>query len=196
MAQQAPEGLLAIHVNMPATKPKEKPAAMTAEEADAWNQVEAFYAKGSASAATMFTRPQTLAYALAYSPVGQAAWIYDKFIAWTDSGGRPESVLSMDEMLDDIMFYWLTDSSASSGRFYWENPDVSYDAMGGINIPVAVSIFPAEIYRAPRSWCEQAFPKLSYYHKAERGGHFAAFEQPQIFTREVRAGLRQFRFAS
>ncbi len=193
MAQLAPKGLLAIHVNMPAAKPKQLSATLTPEEQTAVRQIETFFASGSGYALMMFTRPQTLGYALADSPVGQAAWIYDKFIAWTDSGGVPERVLSMDEMLDDIMFYWLTDSSASSGRMYWENPGISYDQFGGIDIPVAVSIFPAEIYQPPRSWCEQAFPKLCYYNKAAKGGHFAAFEQPAIFTQEVRNAFRQFR---
>ncbi|MGK6324787.1 epoxide hydrolase family protein [Sphingomonas sp. DT-51] len=196
MAQQAPRGLVAIHVNMPATRPKQLPATMTAEETAAARQIDAFFASGSAYALMMFTRPQTLGYALADSPAGQAAWIYDKFIAWTDSGGVPERVLTADEMLDDIMFYWLADPSASSGRMYFENPGISYDQFGGIDIPVAVSIFPAEIYQAPRSWCEQAFPKLSYYNRVARGGHFAAFEQPEIFVQEVRAGFRQFRRAA
>ena len=195
MAQHAPVGLQAIHVNMPAAKPKRLPIVLSTDEAAAAEQIERFFASGSAYAQMMFTRPQTLGYALADSPVGQAAWIYDKFVAWTDSGGVPERVLSPDEMLDDIMFYWLTDASASSGRMYWENPGISYDQFGGIDIPVAVSIFPAEIYQPPRSWCEQAFPKLYYYNRTARGGHFAAFEQPLIFTQEVRAAFRRFRDA-
>ncbi len=195
MAQHAPPGLLAIHVNMPAAKPKQLPKVLAPDEAAAVEQIERFFASGSGYALMMFTRPQTLGYALSDSPVGQAAWIYDKFIAWTDSGGVPERVLSTDEMLDDIMFYWLTDASASSGRMYWENPGLSYDQFGGIDIPVAVSIFPAEIYQAPKSWCEQAFPKLHYYNKTARGGHFAAFEQPAIFSQEVRAAFRRFRDA-
>ena len=193
MAQLAPKGLLAIHVNMPAAKPKQLPPTLEPDEEAAVKQIETFFASGSGYALMMFTRPQTLGYALADSPVGQAAWIYDKFVAWTDSGGVPERVLSMDEMLDDIMFYWLTDASASSGRMYWENPGISYDQFGGIDLPVAVSIFPAEIYQPPRSWCEQAFPKLYYYNKTAKGGHFAAFEQPVIFTQEVRAAFRRFR---
>lgn len=196
MAQIAPPGLLAIHVNMPAAKPKQLPATLAPDEQIALRQIEQFFATGSAYAAMMFTRPQTLGYALADSPVGQAAWIYDKFLAWTDSGGVPERVLTLDEMLDDIMFYWLTNDSASSGRIYWENPGLSYDQFGGIDLPVAVSIFPAEIYQAPRSWCEQAFPKLYYYNRAAKGGHFAAFEQPQIFSQEVRAAFRRFRAAA
>lgn len=195
MAQRAPAGLLGIHVNMPAAKPRQLPATMTAEESAAARQIEDFYASGSGYALIQFTRPQTLGYALADSPLGQAAWIYDKFIAWTDSGGVPERVLTVDEMLDDIMFYWLTNTATSSGRMYWENGDLSYDQMGGINIPVAVSIFPAEIYQAPRSWCEQAFPGLYYYNRPTRGGHFAAFEQPMLFTHELRAAFRPLRSA-
>ena len=195
MGQLAPAGLLAIHANMPAAKPKRLPATMTAEEEAAAKQIENFYASGAGYASIQFTRPQTIGYALADSPVGQAAWIYDKFTAWTDSGGVPERVLTVDEMLDDIMFYWLTNAATSSGRMYWENGDLSYDQMGGINIPVAVSVFPAEIYQAPKSWCEQAFPNLYYYNRPEKGGHFAAFEQPQIFTREVREAFRPFRAA-
>jgi pimeloyl-ACP methyl ester carboxylesterase len=195
MGQLAPAGLLAIHVNMPATKPKQLPAAMTAEEKAAAGQIDAFFATGSAYAMIQITRPQTIGYALADSPTGQAAWIYDKFIAWTDSGGVPERVLSTDEMLDDIMFYWLTNDATSSGRMYWENKDATYDRMGGIDLPVAVSVFPAEIYRAPRSWCEQSFPGLYYYNQPAKGGHFAAFEQPSLFTHELREAFRRFRQA-
>lgn len=193
LGQLAPAGLLAIHINMPAAKPKKLPATLAPDEEIALKQIERFYASGSGYALMMFTRPQTLGYALADSPVGQAAWIYDKFIAWTDSDGVPERVLSIEEMLDDIMFYWLTNSSASSGRMYWENPGLSYDQFGGIDIPVAVSIFPAEIYQAPKSWCQQAYPKLYYYNRTEKGGHFAAFEQPEIFSQEIRAAFRPFR---
>ncbi|SEJ81386.1 Pimeloyl-ACP methyl ester carboxylesterase [Sphingobium sp. AP50] len=193
MGQQAPAGLVAIHVNMPATKPKVLPATLTSDEALAAKQIETFYGTGAGYAIIQFTRPQTIGYALADSPIGQAAWIYDKFIAWTDSGGVPERVLSVDEMLDDIMFYWLTNDGASSARMYWENGDLSYDRMGGVNIPVAVSVFPAEIYQAPKSWCEQSFPNLYYYNRPAKGGHFAAFEQPELFTQEIRQAFRQFR---
>lgn len=138
------------------------------------------------------TRPQTVGYALTDSPVGQAAWIYEKFQAWTDNDGDVESVLSRDEMLDDISLYWLSQTAASSARIYWENSPASFTG-GRLDLPVAVSIFPKEIFRAPRSWAEQSYPRLIYWNEAARGGHFAAFEQSVIFVQELRAAFRTVR---
>jgi epoxide hydrolase len=128
---------------------------------------------------------------LADSPAGQLAWIYDKFHDWTDSHGDPENVLTKDEILDDVMLYWLPDTAASSARFYWENTHVTLN-MGPVEkIPVACSIFPHEIYRTPRRWAEQTYKQLIYWRELDRGGHFAALEQPEIFVNELRAAFHQ-----
>ena len=140
----------------------------------------------------MVTRPQTLGYGLEDSPAGLAAWFYDKFAAWTDSGGEPERVLSMGDMLDDISFYWLTDTATSSARLYWENNANNFNAVD-VSIPAAVTVFPGEIYRAPRSWAERSYHKLIYWNEVGRGGHFAAWEQPELFAAEIRAAFRSLR---
>jgi pimeloyl-ACP methyl ester carboxylesterase len=126
------------------------------------------------------------------SPVGLAAWIYDKFAAWTYTGGHPERELTRDEMLDNISLYWLTNTAISSARLYWENKAVVLAAVN-VSIPAAVSVFPGENYQTPRSWAERAYHKLIYYHALDKGGHFAAWEQPQLFSEEVRAGFRPVR---
>jgi pimeloyl-ACP methyl ester carboxylesterase len=140
----------------------------------------------------MVTRPQTLGYGLADSPAGQAAWMYDKFAAWTQSGGEPQRVLTLDDMLDDISLYWLTDSATSAAQLYWENNANNFNAVD-ISLPAAITVFPGEIYRTPRSWAERSYHKLIYWHEAEKGGHFAAWEQPQIFATEIRAAFRSLR---
>ena len=132
------------------------------------------------------TRPQTLGYGLADSPVGQAAWIYEKFYAWTDNNGQPEDALDMDRMLDDISMYWLNNAAASSARLYWESFNTAFGATFDSDIPVGVSIFPKEIFRASRRWAESKFSNLIYWNELEKGGHFAAFEQPEIFVHELR----------
>lgn len=192
MGSQAPRGLLGIHINMPAVVPKVLPEKMSQREQEAIDALNAFFTKGAGYAQIQATRPQTIGYALADSPVGQAAWIYEKFVAWTDSGGNPESVLTRDEMLDDITLYWLTNTATSSARFYWENADLAFFAVD-IDIPVGVTVFPGEIYRAPRSWAERCYRKLIYWNEVDKGGHFAAFEQPELFTREVRAAFASLR---
>ena len=203
MAIQAPVGLLGIHVNMPATVPESiakvlsnsdpMPLGLTDEEQKAFTSLDSFYKSGSAYSAIMMTRPQTLGYGLSDSPAGLAGWIYDKFAAWTDSDGVPENVLSFDEMLDDISLYWFSNSGTSAARLYWEvaggNP---FNALE-VSIPVGVTVFPGEIYQAPRSWAEQNYHRLTYWNEVEKGGHFAAFEQPEIFTNEVRAAFRTLR---
>ncbi|UJR83661.1 epoxide hydrolase family protein [Sandaracinus amylolyticus] len=192
MGSQAPKGLAAIHVNMPAVVPRPVPDELDEDERRALDALQTFFTKGSGYAHVQATRPQTLGYALADSPVGQAAWIYEKLAAWTDSGGVPERVLARDAMLDDITLYWLTNSGTSSARLYWENADLAFDAVE-IDIPVAVTVFPGEIYRAPRRWAERCYRDLVYFNEAERGGHFAAFEQPAIFVSELRAAFRSIR---
>ncbi len=207
MARQAPAGLLGIHVNMPATVPPEvakalkdgdpAPSGLSAEEKAAFEQLDALYTKGSGYAAMMVTRPQTLGYSLADSPGGLAAWFYDKFADWTDSGGDAEKALTRDEMLDDITLYWLTNTAASSARLYWENNNNNFNAVeqktADISIPVAVTVFPGEIYRAPKSWAERAYHKLIYFNEVDKGGHFAAWEQPELFATEIRAAFRPLR---
>jgi pimeloyl-ACP methyl ester carboxylesterase len=206
MAVQAPAGLLGIHINMPGTVPpgvvklarngEPVPAEFSDAEKAAYASLVEFYTKGFGYADMMNTRPQTLGYSLADSPVGMAAFFYDKFAAWTHSGGEPERVLTKDEMLDDITLYWLTNTGTSSSRSYWDavapgaGPFTAFDIP---KVPVAVTIFPGEIYRAPRSWGEQSFKKLIYWNEVEKGGHFAAWEVPDLFAAEIRAAFRSLR---
>jgi pimeloyl-ACP methyl ester carboxylesterase len=207
MARQAPAGLLGIHVNMPATVPADvaralnngeaAPDGLTEVEKAAFNSLSDLYKRGGGYAAMMVTRPQTVGYALADSPAGQAAWIYDKFAAWTHTGGEPERELSKDDMLDDITLYWLTNSATSSAQLYWENNNNNFNAdnqrTAEIAIPVAVTVFPGEIYRAPRSWTQMAYRNLIYFNEVDKGGHFAAWEQPELFAAEIRAAFRSLR---
>ena len=207
MARQAPQGLLGIHVNMPATVPSEvakainsgepAPAGLSADEKAAFESLSTFFSKNAGYGAMMVTRPQTVGYGLSDSPVGLAAWMYDKFAQWTYSGGEPERSLTRDEMLDDITLYWLTNSAISSARLYWENNNNNFSAeaqrTSEISIPVAVTVFPGEIYRAPKSWTERAYPHLIYFNEVNKGGHFAAWEQPELFAAELRAAFRSLR---
>jgi pimeloyl-ACP methyl ester carboxylesterase len=140
----------------------------------------------------MVTRPQTLGYSLTDSPVGLAAWFYDKFADWTYTGRKPDQELSRDDMLDDITLYWLTGTQTSSARLYWENNANNFNAVD-IALPTAITVFPGEIYNAPRSWAEQSYHKLIYFHKVDKGGHFAAWEQPELFADEIRAAFRPLR---
>jgi pimeloyl-ACP methyl ester carboxylesterase len=207
MARQAPAGLLGIHVNMPATVPADvaralnngdpAPAGLTEEEKAAFDSLDAFFKKNAGYGVMMVTRPQTVGYGLSDSPVGLAAWMYDKFAQWTYSGGKPERSLTKDEMLDDITLYWLTNSAISSARLYWENNNNNFSAVAQkteeISIPVAVTVFPGEIYRAPRSWTERAYANLIYFNEVDKGGHFAAWEEPLLFATEIRAAFRSLR---
>ena len=209
MALQEPSGLLGISTNMAATVPpniskalafnEAAPADLTAEERNAWNQLDFFYKKGVGYAIEMNNRPQTL-YALVDSPVGLAAWMLDhddrseKMIARAFDG--QSEGLTRDDVLDNVTLYWLTNTAISSARLYWDTTQVSsagfFDARG-VKIPVAVSAFPDEIYAAPRSWAERAYPKLIHYNKLDKGGHFAAWEQPQLFVEEMRASFKSLR---
>ena len=210
MGLQAPEGLLAIHTNMPCTVPADvdkalnagdpAPEGLSTEEQRAYEQLERTF-KQVEYARYMAARPQTL-YGIADSPVGLAAWLIDH----NDADGQPaEAVvealdrttsdtgeLTRDEVLDNITLYWLTKTGVSASRLYWEYKGGFFNAKG-VSIPVAVSVFPAEQYEAPRSWAESAYPKLIHYSRVEKGGHFAAWEQPQLFSEEVRAGFRSLR---
>jgi pimeloyl-ACP methyl ester carboxylesterase len=205
LAVQAPQGLLGIHVNMPGTVPPEvlrhlrnfdpAPAELSDREQVAYDRLLHFYRDGFGYAA-MNQSPQTIGYALADSPVAMAAYYYDKFAEWTDSGGNPEQVLTDDEMLDAISLYWLTNTGTSSSRSYWEGAQAGggpFDAFDIPELPVAVTVFPAEIYRAPRSWGERAFGNLIWWNEVDQGGHFAAWEQPELLSQEVRAAFRSLR---
>jgi len=202
MARQAPKGLIGIHVNMPATVPPDvaraladgdaAPAGLSAAEKAAFDQLNSFYKLGCGYSAMMVTRPQTVGYGLTDSPVGLASWIYDKIAAWTNTNGEPERELSKDDMLDDITLYWVTNSAVSSARLYWENNANNFNAVD-ISLPAAVTVFPGEIYRAPRSWCERSYHNLIYWNEVDKGGHFAAWEQPELFSSELRAAFRPLR---
>jgi pimeloyl-ACP methyl ester carboxylesterase len=202
MARQAAEGLLAIHTNLPATVPAEigvalggaaaAPAGLSDQERAAFEKLKVFVTRGFAYALIMGTRPQTMGYGLTDSPAGLAAWIYDYH------NGEPERLLSKEDILDDITLYWLTNSATSSARIYWENGPrslISATAMKSseIAIPVAVTAFPDEIYQAPESWAKRAYAKLIYFHEAKKGGHFAAWEEPQLFAEEMRAAFKSLR---
>jgi pimeloyl-ACP methyl ester carboxylesterase len=209
MALQAPPELLGIATNMASTVPADvskalalggpPPANLSAEERHAWDQLDFFYKKGLGYANEMALRPQTL-YGIVDSPVGLAAWMLDHDAASQALiarvfGGQREG-LTREDVLDNITLYWLTNTAISSARLYW---DTSQVAKGGffdvrnVTIPVAVSVFPDEIYAAPRSWAQRAYPKLIHYNKLNKGGHFAAWEQPELFVTEVRESFKSLR---
>ena len=207
MAAQAPQGLLGIHTNMPNVIPpdidaatfagKPAPAGLSAEEKLAYERLSFVYAKGIGYGFQMGLRPQTL-YGIADSPVGVAAYFLDhdarslELIARVFDG-KPEG-LTRDDVLDNVTITWLTNTFVSGARLYWEKKDTSFFGVKGIKaVPVAVSVFPDELYPAPRSWAERAYPKLLYYKKHDKGGHFAAWEQPELLVEDVRAGFRSLR---
>jgi pimeloyl-ACP methyl ester carboxylesterase len=181
-----------IHLNMPMALPDpDTMDDLTEQEQSALAGMQHYQDWDSGYSKQQSTRPQTLGYGLVDSPAGQAAWIMEKFWAWTDCDGHPENVLTRDEMLDNVMFYWLPAAGASSGRIYWESfNDINRDP---INVPVGCSMFPKEIFRASKRWAEKYFPELIYWNDLEKGGHFAAFEQPETFVNELRSCFRQLR---
>jgi quercetin dioxygenase-like cupin family protein len=202
MARQAVPGLLGIHINLPAAVPSEiatvlasggpAPAGLSEKERAAFESLDKFFKKYMAYAAMMGTRPQTIGYALSDTPAGLAAWMYDY------NNGEPERLLSRDDVLDDITLYWLTNSAASAARIYWETAGRSITLSTAqktteISLPVAITVFPGEVYRTPETWARRAYRNLIYFNEAEKGGHFAAWEQPQVFAEEVRAAFRSLR---
>jgi pimeloyl-ACP methyl ester carboxylesterase len=211
MGLQEPAGLLAIHTNYPGAVPTDvyevllaggpAPSDLSAEELRAYEQLDTTLKQKVAYAKYMAARPQTL-YGIADSPVGLAAWLLDH----DDGGGEPAAEvvtaltraasatgeLTRDEILDNITLFWLTNTGVSASRLYWEYKGGFWDAKG-VSIPVAVSVFPHEAYQAPRSWVERAYPSLIYFNEVERGGHFAAWEQPELFSAELRAAFRPLR---
>jgi pimeloyl-ACP methyl ester carboxylesterase len=205
MALLAPAGLVGIHTNMPATVPTDvakalqygeaPPAGLSAEEKGAWDQIDFFYKHGLGYALEMANRPQTL-YAPADSPIGLAAWMLDhdarsQALIARVFDGQSEG-LTREDILDNITLYWLTNTAVSSARLYWES-HLAFFAPKGVQVPTAVSVFPDEIYAAPRNWTEKAYPRLIYYHRVAKGGHFAAWEQPELFAEEIRASFRSLR---
>ncbi|MDM0033648.1 epoxide hydrolase [Variovorax sp. J22P271] len=207
LARQQPRGLLGIHLNMPATVPPElvkgilggdaPPAGLPEAERSAYQTLSSFFARNAAYGAMMVTRPQTVGYGLTDSPAGLAAFMYEKITEWTYPAGNAEAVLGRERILDDISLYWLTNTASSSSRFYWENNNNNFSSAAQrtteIAVPVAITVFPGEIYRAPKSWAERAYPTLSYFKEVDRGGHFAAWEQPQLFAQELRSAFGPLR---
>ena len=206
MGAQAPPGLLGIHSNMPGTISPEishalaihapAPDGLTFEENRAYEQLAFLYTKGIGYATEMNLRPQTL-YGLADSPAALAAWMLDHDARSYDDiaaafAGAPVGRLTRDEVLDNITMTWVTNTGVSSGRLYWENTLGFFDVKG-VGVPTAVSVFPRELYQAPRSWAEKAYPNLIYFNEVDRGNHFAAWQEPEIFTSEIRAAFRSLR---
>ncbi|WP_313090522.1 epoxide hydrolase family protein [Chryseobacterium flavum] len=207
LARQAPSGLLGIHLTMPATIPAElvkpinagdpAPAGLSESETKAYNSMSTFFGRNAAYGGMMVTRPQTTGYLLSDSPGALAAFLYEKIAEWSESDLKPEKVISRDAILDDITLYWLTNTGASSSRFYWENNNNNFSSehqkTKDIKVPVAITVFPHEIYQAPESWSKAAYPSLYYYHIATKGGHFAAWEQPEVFVQEMRNAFKTLR---
>jgi pimeloyl-ACP methyl ester carboxylesterase len=192
LGKQDPAHVAGIHVNLVFGSPPEGQTEYSAEEQDALAAAAAYMETESGYMKEQSTRPQTLGYGLTDSPAGQCAWILEKFWSWTDCDNDPVAAFGADRILDNIMLYWLPATAASSGRLYWE-ASKAMGALGQVNVPAGASIFPKEIIRGPRSWASRTFTDLRYWHKLDRGGHFAAFEQPELFVQEVRDFFRLVR---
>jgi pimeloyl-ACP methyl ester carboxylesterase len=192
LGDMRPEGLLGIHLNTQYAFPAQIPETLSPEERDAVNTLALYAGEMGGANHLQGTKPETVGFALADSPAGQAAWIYEKYQSKTDNHGLAEDVLSTDEILDAISLFWYTNSAASSARIYWENKSSTFTGPQ-LTLPVAVTVFPGDIPRLPRTWIEQTYSNLIHYGVASRGGHFAAFEQPEILVSEIRAGLRSLR---
>ena len=205
MARQAPPGLLGIHINLPATVPPDVAAALASggppppglseKERAAFDSLDAFYKMRRAYGAMMGTRPQVIGQALTDSPAGLAVFMYDY------NDGEPERLLTQDDFLDNVTLYWLTNTATSSARLYWETGGqsvllASAQKTSEISLPVAITVFPEEVYRAPETWARRAYRNLTYFKEVDKGGHFAAWEQPELFAAELRAAFRSLRFAN
>jgi pimeloyl-ACP methyl ester carboxylesterase len=205
LQRQAPQGLLGIHINFLFTRPLEiakalrngdpAPAGLTEKEKAAYEQLKARGVAGYT--VEQATRPQTIGQSLADTPVGLSAWLLDHDARSYEKmahafEGHPEGELTRDEILDNITLYWLTNTGASAARLYWETKVLAFNASDS-SVPVAMTVFPDEYYRAPRSWAEWAYPNLIYFHEVDKGGHFAAWEQPELFSTELRAAFRSLR---
>ncbi len=205
MALQKPPGLVAIHTNMPATVPDAvakalqlrgpPPAGLSPDEKRAYDELDSFYQHGLGYAIEMVNRPQTL-YGISDSPVGLAAWMLDHDARSYDLIARAfdgnAGGITREDVLDNVTLYWLTNTGISSARLYWKSK-LAFFAVKGVSIPVAVSVFPDELYEAPRTWAERAYPKLIHYNRLDQGGHFAAWEQPQLLSQELRAAFKSLR---
>ncbi|UVO48994.1 epoxide hydrolase 1 [Sphingomonas sp. SUN019] len=192
LAQIGDPAVAGIHLNMIVAPPSaEDIASATEAEKVTLAALQCYQTDGNGYAQQQRTRPQTLGYGLADSPVGQAMWIFEKFHEWTDCDGDPFSVLSADEMLDNVMLYWLTNSGASSARLYWES--FRSFASGTVDVPIACSLFPKEIFPPSRRWADKRYRNIVYWNELSKGGHFAAFEQPELFVEELRKGFRGMR---
>jgi pimeloyl-ACP methyl ester carboxylesterase len=202
MARQAVPGLLGIHLNLPATVPPDiaavlasggpAPKGLSAKERAAFDSLDTFYKKRRAYGAMMGTRPQVIGQALTDSPAGLAAFMYDY------NDGEPERLLARDDFLDNVTLYWLTNSAASSARIYWETAGQSVvlaaaQKTSEISLPVAITVFPQEVYRAPETWARRAYRNLIYFNEVDKGGHFAAWEEPELLAAELRAAFRSLR---
>jgi epoxide hydrolase len=192
LAQTGDPAVAGIHLNMIVAPPGgDDMADLNDAEKASLAALQRYQTDGNGYAQQQRTRPQTLGYGLADSPVGQAMWIFEKFHEWTDRDGDPFSVLSADEMLDNIMLYWLTNSGASSARLYWES--FGSFAAGAVDVPTACSLFPKEIFPPSRRWADKRYRNIVYWNELPKGGHFAAFEQPELFVDELRKGFRGMR---
>jgi hypothetical protein len=193
MGGQAPEGLAGIHTNMAVALPTAEDQSDPGADARRALEAGAHYARfDSGYSKIQSTRPQTIGYGLVDSPVALAGWIYEKMWSWTDNAGRPEDALSPDQILDNIMLYWLPATGASAARLYWE----SFGAIATsppVNLPAGISTFPREITKAPRRWAERLLRNIVYWNDCTAGGHFAAWEQPELFAEEVRKCFRLMR---
>jgi pimeloyl-ACP methyl ester carboxylesterase len=188
---QHPDRCLGIHLNMVSVGPGSDPQDLTEAEQAALASLEHYRQWDSGYSTQQATRPQTLGYGLVDSPAGQAAWIVEKFWSWSDHHGHPEDSFRRERLLDNVMHYWLPGTGASSGRLYWES--FRQFGRGDVGVPSGMSIYPKEIFRASRRWAERRFTDIRYWNELDRGGHFAAFEQPELFVDEVRASFRTVR---